>query len=104
MIGDKLVIEEHHTDRAADICGLAADRPLNGFVITHFLGPEDFFSKVHLPYSSQFTFTFHLGFCDNLRPLRRLRSPLSNIRLPGISVPCAFSEGMSVGMQLSART
>ena len=34
MIGDKLVIEEHHTDRAADICELVADRPLNGFVIT----------------------------------------------------------------------
>ncbi|MBC8254339.1 MAG: hypothetical protein H8E35_09920 [Ardenticatenia bacterium] len=34
MIGDKLVIEEHHTDRAADICELVAGRPLNGFVIT----------------------------------------------------------------------
>jgi uridine kinase len=34
MIGDKLIIEQHHTDRAAEIWVLAADRPLDKFVIT----------------------------------------------------------------------
>ena len=26
MIGDKLIIEEHHTERAADVCRLLRDR------------------------------------------------------------------------------
>jgi uridine kinase len=34
MIGDKLIIEQHHTDRAAEIWVLVADRPLDKFVIT----------------------------------------------------------------------
>ena len=34
MIGDKLIIEQHHTDRAAEILVLVADRPLDKFVIT----------------------------------------------------------------------
>ena len=34
MIGDKLIIEEHHTDRAAEICALLADRIRGKFVIT----------------------------------------------------------------------
>ncbi len=34
MIGDKLIIEQHHTDRAAEICKLVADRFLNRFVFT----------------------------------------------------------------------
>jgi uridine kinase len=34
MIGDKLIIEQHHTDRAAEICKLVADRSLNRFVFT----------------------------------------------------------------------
>jgi uridine kinase len=34
MRGDKLVIEKHHTDRAAEICRLLADRIEGKFVIT----------------------------------------------------------------------
>jgi uridine kinase len=35
MIGDKLIIEQHHTDRAAEICRLVADhRPLDKAVIS----------------------------------------------------------------------
>ncbi len=34
MIGDKLIIEQHHTDRAAEICELLVQRPLEKFVIT----------------------------------------------------------------------
>jgi len=34
MIGDKLIIERHHTDRAAEICALLADRIQDKFVIT----------------------------------------------------------------------
>jgi uridine kinase len=34
MIGDKLIIEQHHTDRAAEIWVLVAGRPLDKFVIT----------------------------------------------------------------------
>ena len=35
MIGDKLIIEQHHTDRAAEICKLVADRrPLDKSVIS----------------------------------------------------------------------
>jgi uridine kinase len=34
MIGDKLVIEKHHTDRATEIYGLLADRIGDRFVIT----------------------------------------------------------------------
>jgi uridine kinase len=34
MIGDKLIIEQHHTDRASDILVLVAGRPLDKFVIT----------------------------------------------------------------------
>jgi uridine kinase len=34
MIGDKLVIEKHHTDRAAEICELLADRIQDKFAIT----------------------------------------------------------------------
>jgi uridine kinase len=34
MIGDKLIIEQHHTDRTAEILVLVADRPLDKFVIT----------------------------------------------------------------------
>ena len=34
MIGDKLIIEKHHTDRAAEICALLADRIRGKFVIT----------------------------------------------------------------------
>jgi len=34
MIGDKLIIEQHHTDRAAEICKLVADRSLDKFVFT----------------------------------------------------------------------
>ncbi|NIN66515.1 MAG: uridine kinase, partial [Anaerolineae bacterium] len=34
MIGDKLIIEQHHTDRASDIRLLVAGRPLDKFVIT----------------------------------------------------------------------
>jgi uridine kinase len=34
MIGDKLIIEKHHTDRAAEICALLADRIQDKFVIT----------------------------------------------------------------------
>ena len=34
MIGDKLIIEKHHTDRAAEICALLADRIQAKFVIT----------------------------------------------------------------------
>jgi uridine kinase len=33
MIGDKLVIEKHHTDRAAEICALLKDRLRGRFVI-----------------------------------------------------------------------
>jgi energy-coupling factor transporter ATP-binding protein EcfA2 len=34
LIGDKLIIEKHHTDRAAEICGLLVDRIQDEFVIT----------------------------------------------------------------------
>jgi uridine kinase len=34
VIGDKLIIEKHHTDRAAEICALLADRIRDKFVIT----------------------------------------------------------------------
>ncbi len=34
MIGDKLVIEKHHTDRATEICRLVKDRFTGQFVIT----------------------------------------------------------------------
>jgi uridine kinase len=34
MIGDKLVIEKHHTDRATEICRLVKDRFTDQFVIT----------------------------------------------------------------------
>jgi uridine kinase len=34
MIGDKLIIEPHHTDRASEICKLVAGRLLDQFVIT----------------------------------------------------------------------
>ncbi len=34
MIGDKLIIEQYHTNRASDILVLVADRPLDKFVIT----------------------------------------------------------------------
>jgi uridine kinase len=34
MIGDKLIIEKHHTDRATEICRLLADRIRDKFVIT----------------------------------------------------------------------
>jgi uridine kinase len=34
MIGDKLIIEQHHTDRAAEICDMLADRIERRFVIT----------------------------------------------------------------------
>jgi uridine kinase len=34
VIGDKLIIEKHHTDRAAEICALLADRVHDKFVIT----------------------------------------------------------------------
>ena len=34
MIGDKLIIEPHHTDRAAEICDLLADRLEGRFVVT----------------------------------------------------------------------
>jgi uridine kinase len=34
MIGDKLIIEQHHTDRASEIVVLVAGRPLDKFVIT----------------------------------------------------------------------
>jgi uridine kinase len=34
MIGDKLIIEQHHTDRAAEICRLVKDRFRDKFVIT----------------------------------------------------------------------
>jgi uridine kinase len=34
MIGDKLIIEKHHTDRAAEICALLADCIQDKFVIT----------------------------------------------------------------------
>ena len=34
MIGDKLVIEKHHTDRAAEICILLKGRIREGFTIT----------------------------------------------------------------------
>ncbi|MGD2205633.1 MAG: hypothetical protein PVH17_02535 [Anaerolineae bacterium] len=36
MIGDKLIIEQHHTNRAAEICDLLADRirPTDRFVLT----------------------------------------------------------------------
>ena len=34
MIGDKLVIEQHHTDRAVEICTLLRDRIAEGFTIT----------------------------------------------------------------------
>jgi len=34
MIGDKLIIEQHHTDRAVEICKLVADRYLDKFVFT----------------------------------------------------------------------
>jgi len=34
MIGDKLIIEPYHTDRAADLCDLLADRIGGRFVIT----------------------------------------------------------------------
>ncbi len=34
MIGDKLIIEQHHTDRAAEICSLLKDRFRDKFVIT----------------------------------------------------------------------
>jgi uridine kinase len=34
MIGDKLIIEKHHTDRAAEIWALLADRIQDKFVIT----------------------------------------------------------------------
>ena len=31
MIGDKLVIEDYHTDRAAEVCELLANRIQDGF-------------------------------------------------------------------------
>jgi len=34
MIGDKLIIEQHHTDRAAEICELLADRIQGKFTIS----------------------------------------------------------------------
>ena len=34
MIGDKLVIEAHHTDRATEICSFLQDRELDKFVVT----------------------------------------------------------------------
>jgi uridine kinase len=34
MIGDKLVIEKHHTDRAVEICDLLKDRFRDKFVVT----------------------------------------------------------------------
>jgi uridine kinase len=34
MIGDKLIIEQHHTDRAGEICRLVKDRFRDKFVIT----------------------------------------------------------------------
>jgi uridine kinase len=34
MIGDKLVIEDYHTDRAAEVCELLANRIQDGFAIT----------------------------------------------------------------------
>jgi uridine kinase len=34
MIGDKLIIKPHHTDRAVEVCRLVADRLLDKFVIT----------------------------------------------------------------------
>jgi uridine kinase len=34
VIGDKLIIEKHHTDRATEICALLADRIQDKFVIT----------------------------------------------------------------------
>jgi uridine kinase len=34
VIGDKLIIEKHHTDRAAEICTLLTDRIRDKFVIT----------------------------------------------------------------------
>lgn len=34
MIGDKLLIEPHHTDRAADICKLLSEKTLDRFTIT----------------------------------------------------------------------
>jgi uridine kinase len=34
VIGDKLIIEKHHTDRAAEICALLADRIQDKLVIT----------------------------------------------------------------------
>jgi len=34
VIGDKLIIEQHHTDRAAEICKQVAEHPLDKFVFT----------------------------------------------------------------------
>jgi uridine kinase len=34
MIGDKLIIEKHHTDRAAEICRLISDHIRDRFVVT----------------------------------------------------------------------
>ena len=34
MIGDKLIIEKHHTDRATEICRMLVERPLDKFVCT----------------------------------------------------------------------
>ena len=50
MIGDKLVIEPHHTDRAAEICDLIADRIEPGSRFTLTVAGESGAGKSELAY------------------------------------------------------
>ena len=48
MIGDKLVIEKHHTDRAAEICDLLAERLQPGVKLTLTVAGESGAGKTEL--------------------------------------------------------
>jgi uridine kinase len=50
MIGDKLVIEKHHTDRAAEICDLLAERIQPGVKFTLSVAGESGAGKTELAY------------------------------------------------------
>jgi uridine kinase len=50
MIGDKLIIEKHHTERAADICELLADRIRPGERFTLSVAGESGAGKSELAY------------------------------------------------------
>ena len=50
MIGDKLVIEKHHTDRAAEICDLLSERAAPGGKLTLSVAGESGAGKSELAY------------------------------------------------------